>query len=187
MATLLTFRLDRTMRERVRARLKRDGTTLSAVVTRGLHEYVRSARTPDSSPLAALPEHVAARLRDLRSAGRSEALSGTLAELHQRGWPLPQLARALGVSKQAVQARIRRARDVGWRGTADSLVSRIPAEPASPAPRRRPRPDGARPHLTIRIDAALRAAAHRAAASEGRSVSSVVESILEHYCDRRRE
>ena len=91
MATLLTFRLDRTMRERVRARLKRDGTTLSAVVTRGLHEYVRSARTPDSSPLAALPEHVAARLRDLRSAGRSEALSGTLAELHQRGWPLPQL------------------------------------------------------------------------------------------------
>jgi antitoxin component of RelBE/YafQ-DinJ toxin-antitoxin module len=187
MATLLTFRLDRTMRERVRARLMRDGTTLSEVVTRGLHEYVLSARAPDSSPLAALPEQVAALLRDLRSAGRSEALSGALADLHSRGWPLPQLARALGVSKQAVQARITRARTVGWLGAADALLTRFPAEPALPAPRRRPRPDGARPHLTIRIDAALRAAAHRAAASEGRSVSSVVESILERYCDRRRE
>jgi hypothetical protein len=166
----------------------RDGTTLSAVVTRGLHEYVRSARAPDSSsPLAALPEQVAARLRDLRSAGRSEALSGALAELHQRGWPLPQLARALGVSKQAVQARIRHARDVGWLPAADSAVPKAPAEPAFLALRRRPRPDGARPHLTIRIDAALRVAAHRAAASEGRSVSSVVESILERYCDRRRD
>ena len=55
-----------------------------------------------------LPERIAARLRELRSSGRSELLSATLAALHEAGWPLRPLAEALGISKQAVQARVRR-------------------------------------------------------------------------------
>ena len=59
-------------------------------------------------PPPRLPERVAARLRELRSSGRSELLSGTLAALTEAGWPLRSLAEALGVSRQAVQARVRR-------------------------------------------------------------------------------
>ena len=65
-----------------------------------------------------LPERIAARLRELRSSGRSELLSATLAALSEAGWPLRPLAEALGISRQAVQARVRRrapAQDPGSR------------------------------------------------------------------------
>ena len=55
-------------------------------------------------------------------------------------------------------------------------------EPPPPFPHRRmASAAGLRPHLTIKIDHALRAAAHRAAAHEGRSLSLVVEAILDRY------
>lgn len=176
MPTLLTFRLDRTTREALRARLARDGLTLSSVVTRGLREYVASAgSSPVASRVRELPENVVAWLRDLRSSGRSEALSAALADLHERGWPLERLARALGVSKQAVQSRIRRASG----GPVEAPVL-PPAFVTRRAPATR-----ARPHLTVRCDHALRAAAHRAAADEGSSLSQVIERILRRYLNSR--
>lgn len=216
MPTLLTFRLDRATRERVRARVARDHLTLSAVVTRGLREYVAGGGLRDyvagaaeagSARARELPDHVVAWLRELRASGPSESLSAALADLHARGWPLERLARALGMSKQAVQARIRRAAAAGAavatrasdsregeggaaaRSTNASEAMRSAGEairaPWSAIARRRPpEPDGPRPHLTVRIDHALRAAAHRAAASEGRSLSQVVELILERYLTR---
>jgi antitoxin component of RelBE/YafQ-DinJ toxin-antitoxin module len=199
MATLLTFRLDRGMRERVRARLARDGTTLSAVVTRGLREYVSCPSEVSGSRVRELPEHVVAWLRELRSAGPSELLSAALADLHQRGWPLERLAQALGVSKQAVQARVRRAAGRGLRAAAESGAGAAGAARPGAAGlgaagvlvpafvRRRPPAPGARPHLTVRIDQGLRAAAHRAAADEGRSLSQVVETILDRYLRRTPE
>ncbi len=55
-------------------------------------------------------------------------------------------------------------------------------EPPPPFPQRRvASTNGHRPHLTIKIDDALRAAAHRAAAHDGRSLSQVVEAILDRY------
>jgi antitoxin component of RelBE/YafQ-DinJ toxin-antitoxin module len=186
MPTLLTFRLDRATRERLRARVARDHLTLSAVVTRGLREYVASAGLA-SERARELPEHVVTWLRELRASGPSESLSAALADLHARGWPLERLAHALGVSKQAVQARIRRAARSGAGGAvAGDVASRAGRVPwAAVARRRPPVPDaGPRPHLTVRIDQALRAAAHRAAASEGRSLSQVVESIIERYLTR---
>jgi antitoxin component of RelBE/YafQ-DinJ toxin-antitoxin module len=190
-ATLLTFRLDHATRERVRARIARDHLTLSAVVTRGLREYVgdgvrekmTGAAEAGSARARELPDHVVAWLRELRASGPSESLSAALADLHARGWPLERLARALGMSKQAVQARIRRAtRARATRADAERTVGAAIRAPWSAiAQRRPPEPDGPRPHLTVRIDQALRAAAHRAAASEGRSLSQVVESILHRY------
>jgi predicted HicB family RNase H-like nuclease len=54
--------------------------------------------------------------------------------------------------------------------------------PPPPFPRRREASKGRlRPHVTIKIDQALRAAAHRAAAHEGSSLSQVVETILDRY------
>ena len=38
---LLTFRLDQEQRQRLKARLARDGRTMSEVVTHGLHQYVQ--------------------------------------------------------------------------------------------------------------------------------------------------
>jgi antitoxin component of RelBE/YafQ-DinJ toxin-antitoxin module len=196
MATLLTFRLDRATRERVRERLTREGTTLSSVVTRGLREYVSAAgSSAASSRVRELPEHVVAWLRELRSAGASEPLSAALAELHSHGWPLERLAAALGVSKQAVQARVRRAASRGAAAVGGSGSGRAAGRgdasggaDGSGAPglvpgfvRRRPPAPEARPHLTVRIDGGLRAAAHRAAAGEGRSLSQVVETILNRY------
>ena len=182
---LLTFRLDVDQRQRLKARLAADGRTMSEVITTGLRQYVQHPRRevePVTEPAdqalpprPALPEATATRLRELRASGRSGVLSATLAALHAEGWPLPVLAEALGVSRQAVQARIRQ---------------RIPAElrdraadcAPPPFPRRREASKGRlRPHLTIKIDQALRAAAHRAAAGEGSSLSQVVESILERY------
>ena len=45
---LLTFRLDQERRQRLRARLAREGRTMSEVVTHGLRQYV-SARGDDPS------------------------------------------------------------------------------------------------------------------------------------------
>ena len=108
---LLTFRLDQEQRQRLRARLAREGRTMSEVVTHGLRQYVQHARhrdDPETPGTLVLPERIAARLRELRSSGRSELLSATLAALNEAGWPLRPLAEALGISRQAVQARVRR-------------------------------------------------------------------------------
>jgi len=184
---LLTFRLDQERRQRLRARLAREGRTMSEVVTNGLRQYVlaRGGDPPKHpghrglpgphTPSPRLPERVAARLRELRSSGRSELLSGTLAALNDAGWPLRSLAEALGISRQAVQARVRRAlaglRDPG-----------VPCEPPPPFPQRRvASAAGLRPHMTIKIDHTLRASAHQAAADEGSSLTQVVEAILDRY------
>ena len=126
--------------------------------------------------LPELPEREADRLRELRASGRSDLLSATLAALSEAGWPLRPLAEALGISKQAVQRRIRRRIPAELRGRVTSC------EPPPPFPHRREASaNGFRPHLTIKIDHALRAAAHQAAAHEGNSLSQVVESILDRY------
>jgi hypothetical protein len=123
-----------------------------------------------------LPERIATRLRELRSSGRSELLSATLAALSEAGWPLRSLADALGISRQAVQARVRR------RVPAELRRHVTKCEPPPPFPHRRvASANGLRPHLTIKIDRMLRAAAHRAAAREGSSLSQVVETILDRY------
>ncbi len=123
-----------------------------------------------------LPERIAARLRELRAGGRSEVLSATLAALHEAGWPLRPLADALGISKQAVQARVRR------RPRAELRDQVLTCDPPPPFPHRRvASAAGLRPHLTIKIDHALRASAHRAAADEGDSLTQVIEAILDRY------
>jgi len=176
---LLTFRLDQEQRRRLKARLARDGRTMSEVVTHGLRQYVQHtvlARGADPQGSLRLPERIAAGLRELRSSGRSELLSATLAALSEAGWPLRPLADALGVSRQAVQARVRRRVPAELR---DHVTN---CEPPPPFPHRRVAgANGHRPHLTIRIDQTLRTAAHRAAAHEGRSLSQVVEAILDRY------
>jgi antitoxin component of RelBE/YafQ-DinJ toxin-antitoxin module len=179
---LLTFRLDPEQRQRLRARLARDGKTMSEVVTHGLRQFVQQPRLiQQSRQLAvperpALPDEVAARLRELRSAGRSGVLSATLAALHEAGWPLPALASALGVSRQAIQVRVRQKVPAEFRDRG------VDYAPPPPFPRRREASKGRlRPHVTIKIDQALRAAAHRAAAHEGSSLSQVVETILDRY------
>jgi hypothetical protein len=181
---LLTFRLDAEQRQRLKARLAREGHTMSEVITHGLRQYVTHARDGSGHPVStgpaagvpAVPERMASRLRELRSSGRSEVLSATLAALSEAGWPLRSLADALGISRQAVQARVRR------RVHADLREHVVSCEPPPPFPHRRvASAAGLRPHLTIKIDHALRAAAHRAAAREGRSLSLVVESILDRY------
>jgi antitoxin component of RelBE/YafQ-DinJ toxin-antitoxin module len=185
---LLTFRLDQEQRRRLRARLAREGRTMSEVVTHGLRQYVQRARHPDGAgrpaakPSASdpgglvLPDRVAAWLRELRSSGRSELLSATLAALSEAGWPLRPLAEALGISKQAVQGRIRRRVPAELRGHVTNC------EPPPPFPHRREASaNGLRPHLTIKIDRTLRAAAHQAAAHDGSSLSQVVETILDRY------
>jgi predicted HicB family RNase H-like nuclease len=102
--------------------------------------------------------------------------SATLAALNEAGWPLRPLAEALGISKQAVQRRIRRRIPAELRGRVTNC------EPPPPFPHRREASaSGLRPHLTIKIDHGLRAAAHQAAAHEGNSLSQVVESILDRY------
>jgi antitoxin component of RelBE/YafQ-DinJ toxin-antitoxin module len=192
---LLTFRLDQEQRQRLRTRLAREGRTMSEVVTHGLREYVLArgggvfpggrppgdpphggAIRPPVPPRPQLPERIAARLRELRSSGRSELLSGTLAALNQAGWPLRSLADALGISRQAVQARVRR------RALASLRDPGVPCEPPPPFPQRRvASATGLRPHLTIKIDHTLRASAHQAAADEGSSLTQVVEAILDRY------
>ena len=193
---LLTFRLDQEQRQRLRARLAREGRTMSEVVTHGLRQYVAAVLPPGGdppgdppghgglpaphTPWPRLPERVAARLRELRSSGRSELLSGTLAGLSEAGWPLRSLAEALGVSRQAVQARVRRLAGAGLRDPLRDPA--VPCEPPPPFPQRRvASASGLRPHLTIKIDHTLRASAHQAAADEGSSLTQVVEAILDRY------
>jgi hypothetical protein len=207
---LLTFRLDRDFRQRLATRLAGEGRTMSEVVIFGLQLYVqRSARftgpavleesRPEESPDAglgasspgasgpgttavvgvgdlALPDQVASYLRDLRKSGQSDLLSATVARLHDVGWPLRPLATALGISRQAVQARVRQP-------VPDEVSARVPdVPPPAAVPRRRPAAAGGRrPHLTVKVDQALRSAAHRQAAGEGRSLSQVIEKILDSY------
>jgi predicted HicB family RNase H-like nuclease len=183
---LLTFRLDQEQRRRLKARLARDGRTMSEVVTHGLRQYVQRSRPAGSAKPAVasakgteqlvLPDRIAARLRELRAAGHSDLLSATLAALNEAGWPLRPLADALGISRQAVQARVRR------RAAATLREHVTNCEPPPPYPHRRmTSAAGFRPHLTIKIDHSLRASAHRAAADEGHSLTQVVEAILDRY------
>ncbi|MDQ2813675.1 MAG: hypothetical protein M3Z75_17865 [Actinomycetota bacterium] len=192
---LLTFRLDPEQRQRLKARLAHEGRTMSEVVTHGLRQYVQHARvkgtemSPESAGMSAgdagvslgrsgalvLPDRIAAGLRELRAAGHSELLSATLAALHEAGWPLRPLADALGISRQAVQARVGRAA-----AALREHVTHYEPPPLFPH-RRRASPTGLRPHLTVKIDHALRASAHRAAADEGRSLTQVIEAILDRY------
>ncbi len=124
----------------------------------------------------ALPDLVASYLRDLRKSGQSDRLSATLARLHEVGWPLRPLADALGISRQAVQARIRQTIP----GEIRRSVPEMP--PPSAFPRSRPASaSGRRPHLTVKVDQALRSAAHRQAEGEGSSLSQVIEKILDYY------
>jgi len=194
---LLTFRLDQEQRQRLRARLAREGRTMSEVVTHGLRQYVLARGDdppqtppahggasrppiPPGPPWPRLPDRVAARLRELHSSGRSELLSGTLAALTEAGWPLRSLAEALGISRQAVQARVRRLTRAGLRNPARDPA--VPCEPPPRFPQRRvASASGLRPHLTIKIDTTLRTSAHRAAADEGSSLTQVVEAILDRY------
>src|SRR5690348_11987993 len=210
---LLTFRLDTERRQRLRARLAREGRTMSEVVTSGLRQYVQHARhreeREDGGGMPVLPERIAARLRELRSSGRSELLSATLAALHEAGWPLRPLAEALGISKQAVQARVRRraadragaqavkavqavqavqaspaapAGDLAEIGRPGADALAVPCGPPPPFPQRRvASAAGLRPHLTVKIDYTLRVSAHRVAADEGHSLTQVVEGILDRY------
>jgi lambda repressor-like predicted transcriptional regulator len=205
---LLTFRLDRDLRQRLRTRLAGEGRTLSEVVILGLQLYVQHstwfsgaasaapadppatpelsvppepAGPPRTTAVASaadlvLPDHVAAYLRDLRESGHSELLSAALARLHEGGWPLRPLAAALGISRQAVQSRI-------GQPVPDEIRAQVPdVPPPSAFPRRRAAlASGRRPHLTVKIDHALRAAAHRQALHEGSSLSQVVEKILDSY------
>jgi hypothetical protein len=202
---LLTFRVDRELWQRLRTRLAGDGRTMSEVVILGLQLYVehrasmadsatldRAPPSPAERPALVgpgpattaiaspadlvLPDHIAGYLRDLRESGRSDLLSATLAKLHDAGWPLRPLAVALGISRQAVQARTRQQVSAEVR----SQVPDVP--PPSAFPRRRPAlSSGRRPHLTIKVDQALRAAAHHQARREGSSLSQVIEKILDHY------
>jgi hypothetical protein len=217
---LLTFRLDRDLRQRLRTRLTGEGRTMSEVVILGLQLYVQhsawfsgaastgpsphppaepaeppseppSEPTPPAEPADSaasattavasaadlvLPGNITVYLRDLRESGHSELLSAALASLHEAGWPLRPLAAALGISRQAVQVRVGQPVPPGLR----ARVPDIP--PPSAFPRRRPAvASGRRPHLTVKIDHALRAAAHRQAVREGSSLSQVIEKILDHY------
>jgi len=183
---LLTFRLDQEQRQRLKARLAREGRTMSEVVTHGLRQYVQHARAAGSAKPAVtnakdtqklvLPDRIAARLRELRATGHSDLLSATLAALNEAGWPLRPLADALGISRQAVQARVRR------RAAAALREHVTNCEPPPPFPHRRmASAAGFRPHLTIKIDHSLRASAHRAAADEGNSLTQVVEAIVDRY------
>jgi hypothetical protein len=139
-------------------------------------QHARRGEDPRAAGALVLPERVAARLRELRSSGRSELLSATLAALNEAGWPLRPLAEALGISRQAVQARVRR------RAPAEPRTHVVTCDPPPPFPQRRvASPAGLRPHLTIKIDHALRASAHRAAAGQGSSLTQVVEGILDRY------
>jgi hypothetical protein len=124
----------------------------------------------------ALPDQVASYLRDLRKSGQSDLLSATLGRLHEVGWPLRPLATALGISRQAVQARVRQP-------LPDELRTQVPEVPPPAAvPRRRPAvSSGRRPHLTVKVDQGLRSDAHRQAVGEGRSLSQVIEKILDSY------
>ena len=158
---------------------------MSEVVTHGLRQYVQAVLVrgdaPPEPPRLVLPERIAARLRELRSSGRSELLSATLAALNEAGWPLRPLAEALGVSRQAVQARVRRRAQAQLR-EAELREYAVNCEPPPPFPHRRmASAAGLRPHLTIKIDHTLRASAHRAAADEGSSLTQVVEAILDRY------
>jgi len=75
-----------------------------------------------------------------------------------------------------VQARIRQP-------VPSAVRSRVPeVPPPSAFPRRRPAlASGRRAHLTVKIDHALRSAAHGKAVREGSSLSQVIEKILDYY------
>ena len=152
---------------------------MSEVVTHGLRQYVGHARPDDGQKVASalvLPDRVAGRLRELRAAGRSELLSATLAALNEAGWPLRLLAEALGISRQAVQARVRRPASAELRERVTNC------EPPPPLfQRRTASAAGMRPHLTIKIDHTLRASAQQIAADEGNSLTQVVEAIVDRY------
>ncbi|MCU1494149.1 MAG: hypothetical protein JWO62_1913 [Acidimicrobiaceae bacterium] len=197
---LLTFRLDPALWRDVRARLAHDGRTLSDVVNQGLTDYVdhavdlhlpgatkepRQPRRTDTRPGGttgglALSEETSSLLQELRASGDGKLLSATLAHLHELGWPFRTLADALGISRQAVQSRVRRV-PAEVRVTVGNLqpppLYPRQRQPMAPGVRRRP--------STVQVDVELRHRARAKAWREGVSLTQVVERILRSYLGQR--
>jgi len=189
---LLTFRLDPALWQDVRERLAVDGRTLSDVVNQGLtayagdvateakHESRRRRREVGTRQVdLTLPSDISDNLQVLRAEGRGKLLSATLAHLHDIGWPLRTLADALGISRQAVQARVRQDVPIEIRASVGDLD--VPPtfprqrQPLAPGVRRRP--------STVQVDLELRARARARAGAEGLSLTQVVEGIVRRYLD----
>jgi hypothetical protein len=140
------------------------------------HTPAGTEHGPTGSESLRLPGNVAAHLRKLRTDGQSDLLSATLAALHEAGWPLRPLGEALGISRQAVQARTRR------QVSAEILALVAPCAPPPPYPRRRPGARGApRRPFTVKVDPELRSAARTKAGQEGMSLTQIVHRILDRY------
>jgi hypothetical protein len=133
---------------------------------------------PSSAPAdLALPDEIATLLRELRSSGNGKLLSATLAHLHDIGWPLRTLACALGVSRQAVQARVRQHVPAEVR----LRVQRLGPPPRYPRQRQPMAPGVRRSPSTVQVDTELRHRARVKAWREGSSLTQVVERILRTY------
>lgn len=159
----LTFRLDREVRRRLRQQPAGEGRTLTEVVTAGLRGYVERGEAPARPAAAGTNGRESGRpvARNPVATGARRAVA-TLRELPARGDGdrlSALLAAALGISRQAVHVRARRPAG-SWRA----------------CPR-----TGRRPHVTIRIDHRLRAAAHAAAGRDGTSLSQVIDQIVDRY------
>lgn len=190
---LLTFRLDPALWRDVRAQLAVDRRTLSDVVNQGLTDYVGRAAADGSASARrrrcdlggraavdlTLPSDISHSLQELRATGRGKLLSATLAHLHDIGWPLRTLAEALGVSRQAVQARVRQ--DVPSEIRAS--VGELDMPPTYPRQRQPVGPGVRRRPSTVQVDVELRREARSRADAEGLSLTQVVESIVRRYLD----
>lgn len=190
---LLTFRLDPTLWRDVRAQLAVDGRTLSDVVNQGLVEYVGgSAGSPATaarrrwrgagdhrSVEVTLPPEISDNLQRLRATGRGKLLSATLAHLYGIGWPLRSLAEALGVSRQAVQARVRQDVPVDVRAS----VGRLDTPPSFPRQRQPVGPGVRRRPSTVQVDLEVRELARARAEVDGLSLTQVVESVVRRYLE----
>jgi biotin operon repressor len=106
-----------------------------------------------------VPEDFARRLRDWRTAGNYFVLAAVLHRAVEQGWPAAALARALGVSRQAVGHHVANA------PVLRRLPVQVPAVPPRPVPEPKPRAEPV--HLDPAVAERLRVLAETARTVNG--------------------
>ncbi len=148
---------------------------VSQVVIATFTEYLESDPLPAGAEQ--LPQETVREMQNLARVN-SELLTSLLVRLADDGWTFPELAEPFGISRQAVEQRVRKARAAVQDGKKELLPLDSLHVPA-------PRPFAAgrdRDHtFSVRVPAALVSSVRERAAREGAVLNSIVDEGLRRF------
>lgn len=177
------FRAPETHVAKARARGTKEGVSMSLIVDTIFRRYIESPAlginlgAHDLGETLPLPKSAAAPLLELQSEGPDTRFNAYLAALNEAGWSMQALAEVLGVTRQAVSLRVKKA-EIG--DTSDLP----PVPPRSPHTRARTNLSSDEVQsFSVRLDSGLHDLVRKRAKREGAGITAILVDGLEDYAN----